>query len=135
MAKKPGQAATAKPTITKPEPKKTGRVDFSGIGNKDPELYPFKDAVPEGFDFKLHRALKKRDFSADYLFYEFRAAEMDYKGSLFRDQAEEAKKLGSAADRGRAKRLIKLQEKMSELKEQLTAQGINVDELLATVED
>lgn len=119
---------TMKPTPTRPK----SRTDFGPVGSKNADVYPFKKAVPEGFDFRAHKSLKKRDFALDHLFYEYRAAEMDFKAAAFRKQAEEIKKLGSAKDRGRAKRLVKLQEKMAELRKQLEEQGINVNELLAT---
>ena len=121
----------AKPTV-KPTPVKArGRIEFPLVGDKNEDVYPFKVPVPEGFDFKAHKALKKRDFEADHMFYSFRAAELEFKALAFHAQAEEAKKLGSAQDRGRAKRLIKCQSKMDELRQQLTAQGVDVDKLLA----
>lgn len=132
MAKKntPAKPTTVKPTPEKSKDKK-GRTEFKLVGHKDEKVYPFQVAMPEGFDFKINKPLKKRDFTADHLFYEYRALEMEFKAVGFRAQAEEAKKLGSAKDRSSAKRLIKLQDKMGELKEQLTKQGVNVEELLA----
>jgi len=138
MARVKPAAEPAKPTV-KPTPEKvrkvTARIPFDLVGDKNPEVYPFKEAVPEGFNFKVNKTLKKRDFTADHLFYEHRAAEMNFKATLFTAQAEEAKKIGSSADRNRLKRVIKLQEKMDELKEQLTAQGIDVTKLLAEMAD
>lgn len=134
MAKARKKNSPAKPTV-KPTPAKSksskGRTEFELVGNKDAELYPFKVAMPENFDFKIHKSLKKRDFTADHLFYEYRALEMEFKAKSFRAQAEEAKKLGSAKDRSSAKRLVRLADKMTELKTQLSKQGINVEELLA----
>jgi len=137
MARTKPAAQPAKPTV-KPTPekkRKAGRVVFDLVGDKNPEVYPFKEAMPEGFNFKVNRGLRKRDFTADHLFFEYRALEMDAKAIIFRAQAEEAKKIGSSADRNRLKRVIKLQEKMNELKEQLSAQGIDVDKLLADMTD
>jgi len=137
MARVKPAAEPAKPTV-KPTPekvKKHGRVVFDLVGDKNPEVYPFKEAMPEGFNFKVNKGLRKRDFSADHLFFEYRALEMEAKALTFRAQAEEAKKIGSSADRNRLKRVIKLQEKMDELKEQLTAQGIDVTKLLAEMAD
>jgi hypothetical protein len=45
--------------------------------------------------------------------------------------AEEAKKLGGMKEKGKAKRLLQLQKKFAELKEQLAGTGIDVDALLA----
>lgn len=123
----------ANPTI-KPTPeksKKSKRAEFKLIGNKDEKIYPFSSAVPEGFDFKLHKNLKRKDFKEDYLYYEFRAAECESKAVAFREEAAEVKKLGSAKDRGKAKRLVKMQDKMEELKKQLQGQGVDVEKLLA----
>jgi len=128
----------AKPTV-KPTPdkvkKKGGKVNFDLVGDKDTNVYPFKVAMPEGFNFKVNKVLKKRDFTADHLFFEHRVAEMEYKAEIFKVQAEEAKKIGSSADRNRLKRVMKLQEKMDELKAQLTEQGIDVGALLAGMKD
>ncbi len=129
MARKKDQPA--KPTETKTK-SKSAKTVFPSVGNKDAKVYPFTKTVPKDFDFKVHKPLKKRDFASDHLFYEFRALEMDNKAVTFRKQAEEAKTLGSSQDRGRAKRLVKMTEKMDELKQQLEAQGVDVKALLAT---
>ncbi len=130
MAKKNQKPATptVKPT---PEKSKKGKSVFKLVGNKDEKIYPFTEALPEGFDFKICKSLKKKDFKEDHLYFEHRAAEFDAKAVAYREEAAEVKKLGSAKDRGKAKRLVKMQEKMSELKEQLTKQGIDVEKLLA----
>jgi len=125
------KSTPAKPT-QEPPAKKVGRVDHPNVASADTKLYPFKEAVPAGYDFAKHKPLKKRDYEADHLFYEYRAVDCENKAKAFRVQAEEAKLLGSAQDRNKAKRYVKLQEKMAVLKSQLIAQGINVEELLAT---
>ena len=121
-------APTVKPT---PAKSKKGKSAFKLVGNKDEKVYPFEVAVPEDFDFATCKSLKKKDFKEDYLYFEFRAEECDFRAAAFREEAAEVKKLGSAKDRGRAKRLIKMTEKMGELKKQLKNQGIDVDKLLA----
>jgi hypothetical protein len=127
MAKVQGNAA--KPTKA-PKEKRAGRAPFAGVGSKDTSVYPFKVAVPEGFNFKTNKQLKKKDFASAELYFNFRAAEMDAKAQSFRDQAIIAKAEGTGTERGKAKRLIKLTEKMAELKKQLQEQGIDVEELL-----
>jgi len=92
---------------------------------------PLEVAVPEKFDFAKNKPLKKTDFKNEDLFFEYKAAECDAKAIVFRAKAEESKKLGSTKDRAKAKRLLKMQEKMAELREQLEADGVNVEELLA----
>jgi len=127
--KKEPARPTVKPTPTKAVGGKA-RTELKLVGSENEDLYPFKVAQPEDFDFEVHKSLKKRDFTADHLFYEHKALEMDFKAKNFRAQAEEAKRLGSAKDRVSARRLLKLQDKMSEIKAQLTEQGVDVNALL-----
>ena len=122
----------------KPTPEKVKRAtreEFGLVGNTDPEIYPFKVAVPEGFDFKLHANLKKKDYISDYLYFEFRAAGAENAVISFKELAEEAKKLGSSKDRAKAKRLVKMTSKLSELKQQLIAAGVDVEALLSATSD
>lgn len=125
-------ATPATPTVkpTPDKPKRGKKEVFKLVGNKDEKVYPFAVAVPEGFDFKTNKSLKKKDFKEDYLYFEHRAAECDFKAVAYREEAVEVKKLGSAKSRGSAKRLVKLQDKMAELKKQLTDQGVDVEKLL-----
>lgn len=134
MAKKK-KKTPAKPDIKSTSAKSAGKTAFKSVGSKDPKVYPFTEVEPEGFDFKVHKSLKKRDFAADHLFYLYRATELDNKAAAFRKQAEDAEKLGSVKDRGRMKRLVKLQDKVAELKQQLEAQGVDVEELLKSAEE
>ena len=92
---------------------------------------PYTIVVPEGFTFSVHKPLKKKNFVDEALFYDHKAAEMEFKREKFAAQAEECRKSGSPKQRAAKKRIIKLSEKMNELKKQLAAQGINVAELLS----
>jgi len=130
MAKNKKEAA--KPTQKAP---KKGRPVFDLVGSKDAKVYPFQTSVPDGYDFAAHKSLKKRDFAAEWLYLEFRAKDMDYRAEKFRKQAEASKKLGSVADRAKAKRLVRLQDKMEELKKQLQEQGVDVDSLLKSTDE
>lgn len=112
--------------------KKPGRKAHPSVGNKDTSVYPFK-ALPEDFDFATMKGLKKKDFATDAAYYEYRAKELEARAAKFRTQAEEAKKMGTGTERKNAKRLVKLQEKMAELKAQLSAQGVDVESLLKTL--
>lgn len=87
-------------------------------------------AVPKGFDFKIFKSLKKKNFTTEPLYFEHRAAEMVYRQEDFLAKAEESRKYGSTADRRKKKQYIKLQAKMIELKAQLTEQGVDVVALL-----
>lgn len=128
MAKKNASANKVAETKTPKKRASTARVLWTETPDGGYDV-----AVPEGFDFDKFRPLKKRDFTSEHLFYEHKAAQMDHKAAAFRAQGEEAKKLGSTKERAKAKRLIKMTEKMAELRKQLEAQGIDVDAVLATV--
>jgi hypothetical protein len=127
MAKK--VTPQGKKAETKSEPKKvTKRTGFKIAAE------PYDVAVPPGFNFLNYKPLKKKNFATEALYYEHRVAEMDFKSDSFAAQAEEARKFGDSKQRNKAKKIVKLNEKMAELRKQLTAQGINVDELLKAQE-
>lgn len=129
MAKVAGTPArpTAPNKINKP--KKPGRPEHPLVGNQDTSLFPFK-AVPDDFAFDTMKPLKKKSFATDAAYFEYRAKEMDHKADKFRAQAEESKKAGTGAERNKAKKLVKLQSKIAELRAQLEAQGVDVEELI-----
>ena len=118
---------------TKPTPdtKRKTREVFPLVGNESTEIYPFTEAIPDEFDFGKYPTLKRKDFVHDHLYFEHRALESEFKVVKFRELAEEAKTLGSAQDRARAKKLIKTAAKMEELKAVLEAGGFDVEALLA----
>lgn len=131
MAKDKSNAARPE----RPAPEKAnrpGRKAHPSVGNKDTNVYPFKE-LPGDFDFATMKGLKKKDFATDAAYYEYRAKELEARAAKFRTQAEEAKKMGTSAERKNAKRLVKLREKMDELKAQLAAQGVDVESLLNTL--
>ena len=113
----------------KPAKTKPGRANHPLVNSKDTNVFPFK-VLPTDFDFDTMKGLKKKSFATEAAYYDYRAKEMDHKAAKFRVQAEEAKKTGSGAERNKAKKLVKLQSKMAELKAQLAAQGVDVDALL-----
>lgn len=88
--------------------------------------------IPDGFNFKDYKPLKKKNFKTDELYYRHRVKEMEFKMEAFVVKADEAKKLGSSSDRRKKKQIIKLQAKIIELKRLLTDQGIDVEALLRT---
>ena len=111
-------------SLAKPTPDKVKRVTkeiFDKVGDLNPEIYPFKVAVPEGFDFKIHANLKKKDYIGDHLYFEMRAVGAELAVIAFRELAVEAEKMGSTKDRAKAKKLVKMTSKLSELKQQLIA--------------
>ena len=88
-------------------------------------------AMPDGFSFAKHTALKKGDFKDEAIYCEHRAEQMNFKAKVWNEKAKEIRELGSPSERKKKKQVIKLSQKMDELKKQLAAQGIDVEALLA----
>jgi hypothetical protein len=103
--------------------KKTGRTGFK------PATTPYDVAVPPEFNFADHKPLKKKNFASEELYYNHRAAEMDYKAGLWRKKAEEAKAAGTPKARQAKRRLEKMMVKLEEMKKELAAQGVDVTKL------
>lgn len=123
-----------KPAAPEEEPKPSrGKEVFEQVDSSDENIYPFSEAVPEGFDFDKHKPLKKRDFKEEYLYYEFRAEDLERKAAKLREQAEESKKLGSGKARQKAKRLVKLKSQIAKLTESLKESGVDVESILASM--
>jgi hypothetical protein len=108
------------------------RIVFPLVGNTDTKVYPFV-ATPAEFNFVTHKLLKKKDFATDAAFFTFKGDEMRNKATIFDGKAEEAKKMGSSKERAKAKRFLKMRDKMAELKASLEAQGIDVESMLEAV--
>lgn len=104
------------------------------VGPNDEEGKPTElkiKEVPADFDPKVHMHLKKTDFESDGAFLRFRAAQLRAQAAKFETEAELADKLGSRADRQKAKKLIAMQSKMEELRKQLADAGVDIDALTA----
>jgi hypothetical protein len=128
----PKAAVKAAPVAVKQEAQKSNlkRVNFKISAT------PYTVVIPENFSFAQHKTLKRKNFATDELYYLHRATEMTFKADAFKTKATEAKSLGAnRATHGKAKRLVRLQDKIAELKAQLTEQGIDVDALLAVKPD
>jgi len=127
------QPASAKPGTDAPAAKKEKpkRIMHPAL-NCDEDGKPTTpvDAVPEDFDSKVHMPLRRKDFSAEHLYFEMKAAECDRKAAEYRAAAEESKKMGSSKDRARIKRLKKMQAQMAALEAQLEAEGIDVSDII-----
>lgn len=109
--------------------KESKRKQHPLVGSKDDNVYPFAE-MPDDFDFVKMKSLNKKDFESDHQFFIYKAADADYRAEDYRERAEEAKTLGSSKERAKAKRLVKMQEKIAELRAQLEEDGVNVDALL-----
>lgn len=123
---KANKATTIAIKDVKPEKVKKGKVEF-----KPGTDVKYGVPVPEGFDFSTYKPLKKKNFETEALYFRHRATEMEEKSLSFIAKAQESEKYGSTADRKKAKQLVKLTQKIKELKAKLTDEGINVEELLA----
>ncbi len=137
MAKvKPNADKSAKPGTKDTTAKKIEKVMYPGLKPDDDGKATVKvKGVPEDFNSKKHKPLKRRDFECESTWFELKAVELDKRAADYRKMAADIKKLGSVADRAKAKKLLAMQRKMAELQAQLKEQGIDVDELLAGDDD
>lgn len=87
--------------------------------------------VPADFDAKKHLSLRKSDFKNEVDYLEFKARDYEEKAQKARKEIETIKKLGTAADRNKAKKLMTLQQRMAELARELSEDGsVNLAEIL-----
>ena len=86
--------------------------------------------VPVNFNFDDYKPLKKKNFTTEALYFEHRRAAALHQAEVFGKKAEESRTLGSTKERRQKKQVVKMQEKMSELRKQLEDQGIDVKKLL-----
>jgi hypothetical protein len=82
--------------------------------------------IPGDYDAKLHKPLRRADFSDESAFYEYKARELEAKAADLRKQGEQIKSLGGIKNQADAKKLVALQKRMLELTEKLS-QGGKVD--------
>lgn len=87
--------------------------------------------IPADHDPKIHLPLKKSNFENEWTYLEMKAVAHEESAAKLRKEAETIKSLGSSADRARAKKLLAMQERMSELMESLRSQGLDPDAILA----
>jgi hypothetical protein len=145
MAKIAPNTSSAKPAA-KPAEKKGGgskRPTFDKVGSKDTAVFPFKVietgegdaktmvATPEGYKHSEMKRLKKDDFEKASGFKLYQAEEHEFVASKLRDEANTLRASGDGKGGGKATRLIKMMSKADEIMEELKAQGIDVEALLA----
>lgn len=106
------------------------RAPHPMTGNEDTSIYPFAE-IPADFDPAVHSPLKRKDFAHDYTYFEYRAGVCQAQADKYLKEAEDARTLGSKAERAAAKRLTKMVDQIGELRAKLEAQGVDVDELIA----
>ena len=104
-------------------------MPFHGLKNEQGETIKLKE-VPETYDEKVHRPLRKENFEGDDWYYIHKAEQLEAQAQWNRKQAEDYRKLGGVQDRAKAKRLLDMQSRMAELKAQLAADGVDVEALM-----
>lgn len=91
------------------------------------------ETVPDDFDPKKHKPLKKKNFTEEHFFFTFRADAFRRLATRFDVKSKESKLLGATGNQVKARRLVKMQAKIKELQEQLQSQGVDTDALMANV--
>jgi hypothetical protein len=102
---------------TKEKPTRAALVKFLADGAERltvPEL-------PEGYNSSKHKPLAKSDFIDEPTFLRFKAHECQRKADRYLKEAETVEKLGNAADRTRAKKLISMHQRMMDLAKELSS--------------
>lgn len=93
------------------------------------------EEVPADYDPKKHKPLKKSDFASEATYCIMRAEELERKAADYRQEADLIKKGGGKKAAQKAKRLAKMQERMEALKKELAESGINVEELMSSLDE
>jgi CRISPR/Cas system-associated protein Cas5 (RAMP superfamily) len=98
----------------------------------------FETPIPEGFDFAKHVPLKKTNFKSSGTFLRHKSEMLKWQASKLTTSADDLEKkglrieaLGDEKTAGKVKKVERLQNTLAELREQLAASGINIDEILA----
>lgn len=133
-AKNPAAATNGSKGDPTPKPKRQRPVRITHPALKpdaDGKATVKLDEYPADWDAKVHKPLRRKDFTGDHVFLERRATELEAKAKQLRIEAEEARKLGNSADRAKAKKLRSMLDKVADLKKELEAQGIDVTSLVS----
>lgn len=116
------------------KPEKVERIPYL----MDEELFPIPEGFdgdweggpkltspeqPANFDRYKHKTLSKSDFASEIVYLEFRARDYEARAAKLRAEIETVKKLGNAADRAKAKKLMSMQQRMAELAKELSEDG------------
>ena len=96
----------------------------------------FKSAEElEGYNPKIHKSIKRADFEDEAVFLEYQADALEARAAILRQQAEETRKLGSVAQRVRAKKLLAFQTQIEKITSELEGEGCDIEALLAATEE
>ena len=105
-----------------------GRPPHPAVGRDG--VWPF-EALPGDFDLVKHKPLRKKDFSTEAAYYDYRVMVAESRVEKLRERATLARTLGGAKDAAKARRLLRIRAKFAELRRELEGAGIDVDALLA----
>lgn len=86
--------------------------------------------LPANYSTGRHKPLRKGDFEAETLYYEFMAIQSEEDAKRYRQMAEDSKNVGDTAQRGKVKKLRGLTDRLAQLAQELAADGQDVVALL-----
>lgn len=110
--------------------KKGGKPKHPLVGSDDREIYPFRE-LPADFDPDTHKRLGKKDFATAVAYFTYAVTEDERKLERTKQKLQDAKDGKGDNLANNKKRLATMASKMQDLRVQLEAQGIDVDEFLA----
>lgn len=93
-------------------------------------------AMPEGYNFKEYRPLKKEQFKSEDLYLDFMALQAEHKAQIqtdkaaeYKAKAEQFRKFGDPAKRKKANKLAKMAKAFAELKASAEEDGIDTSDI------
>jgi hypothetical protein len=123
--------------------KRVGRPKGTGPNKKT--QYPIPEellsAVPDDFDAKVHKPLKRANFAKESVYYTLQAERCEQmvikltkRGVLFRRQSKILSQFANKEEQQKAQTMLRMQDKMASLREELENAGIDVS-LLDAMKD
>lgn len=85
--------------------------------------------VPVGYDPGKHEKLKPSDFQDESVYCDFMQNRFASLAKLWERKAKKIRAMGTATDKTKALKFLKMREEMAKLAEQLRADGMDVDSL------
>lgn len=85
---------------------------------------------PADFDPKTHKPLTRSQFADESVYYTHQADAFEARAKRFRGLATQSKQLGGLKDKTKAKKLLKMQARLNELRASIEADGTDVAALL-----
>jgi hypothetical protein len=99
------------------------------------------DAVPDDFDSKVNKPFKRKDFAKECVYYALQAdrcesmvIKLEKRGKLFRRQSVILAQFANKEEQKKAQTMLRMQDKMASLREELENAGIDVSMLDALKE-